>query len=331
VKPDVDFPEQYSMLALAESFYLKHILRSQDATRVLATLRTPASAEQLAGKHRLDPRFLEAALRMLAQRTPFLRFQRGKYNLTGRYDSGARAAFHQYLGAYRTNAVELAAILRDPSIAEGFVNRQEHARAFERTQTLSATVLIDLIIQLGLNHVLDLGCGTGGMLLELAERNPRFEGWGVDFNPWMCAAARRQVKAGAAKPRIRILRGDCRDLATSVPKAILRRIQTITAASLANEFCGDEGASAIAWLTGLKSTFPGRTLLISDYYGYLGGRRKRGKPNIALHDFAQLISGQGIPPPDLAAWKKIYRMADCAMVHAIEDRASSFFAHVIKL
>lgn len=115
---------------------------------------------------------------MLSQRTPFLRFQRGKYGLTGRYDSSARAAFHQYLGAYRTNAVELAAILRDPSIAEGLIDRRQHARAFEGTQTLSATMLIDLVIQLGLNHVLDLGCGTGGMLLELAKRNPQFEGWG---------------------------------------------------------------------------------------------------------------------------------------------------------
>jgi SAM-dependent methyltransferase len=331
VKRAVDFPAQYSMLALAESFYLTQILLALDATGVLTDLRTPAGAEQLAGMHRLDPRLLDAALQMLSQRTPFLRFQRGKYGLTDRYDSGARAAFHQYLGAYRTNAVELAAILRDPSIAESLIDRQQHARAFEQTQTLSATMLINLVIQLGLNHVLDLGCGTGGMLLELAERNQRFEGWGVDSNPWMCAAARRQAKSGAARPRIRFLHGDCRDLATSLPKTIQRRVQTITAASLANEFCGDEGASATAWLAGLKSIFPGRTLLIADYYGRLGGRRKRWKPNIALHDFAQLISGQGIPPPDLAAWKKIYRRADCAMVHAIEDRASSFFAHVIKL
>jgi hypothetical protein len=223
VKPRADFPEQYSMLALAESFYLTQILLALDATGVLAALRTPASAEQLAGKHRLDAQFLEAALRMLSQRTPFLRFQRGKYGLTGRYDAVARAAFHQYLGAYRTNAVELAAILRDPTIAEGFVDRQQHARAFEGTQTLSATMLIDLVTQLELNHVLDLGCGTGGMLLELAKRNRRFEGWGIDANPWMCAAARRQAKSGAARPRIRFLRADCRDLAATLPKAIVRR------------------------------------------------------------------------------------------------------------
>jgi hypothetical protein len=133
VKRAVDFPPQYSMLALAESFYLTQILLALDATGVLTALRTPASAEQLAGKHRLDPRFLEAALQMLSQRTPFLRFQRGKYGFTSRYDSGARAAFHQYLGAYRTNAVELAAILRNPSIAESLIDRQQHARAFEGT------------------------------------------------------------------------------------------------------------------------------------------------------------------------------------------------------
>ena len=88
----------------------------------------------------------------------------------------------------------------------------------------------------------------------------------------------------------------------------------------------------IAWLASLKSAFPGRTLLISDYYGgHPGGGQKPRKPDIALHDFAQLISGQGIPPPNLKAWRKIYHMADCAMVHAVEDRASSFFAHILRL
>jgi SAM-dependent methyltransferase len=319
------------MPSLAEAFYLTQILLALDSTGVLASLQKPASAAQLARKHRLDRRILLASLSMLARRTPYLRLAQGKYGLTGSFDADAKAAFHQYLGAYRRNAVELAAILRDPSVAESFVDRSAHAKAFEESLTLSATLLADLVSQLGLNHVLDLGCGSGGMLLELAARNPQFLGWGIDFSPWMCAAARRRIKAAKATGRIRIVQGDCRDPASGLSKAVTGRVRTITAASVANEFCGDDGAGAVAWLAGLKAAFPGRTLLIGDYYGRLGVRRKRWKPDIALHDFAQLISGQGVPPPDLAAWKKIYRKADCAIVHAIEDRASSFFAHVLKL
>lgn len=273
---------------------------------------------------------LDAALQLVERRTPYLKLRAGAYRLTPDYDANVRAAFHQYLGAYRPNVAALGSIMRAPSKAETFVDRRAHARAFERTKTLSATLLADIIAQLKLDDVLDLGCGTGEMLMDLAQRNPQFHGWGVDFNPWMCAAARRAISGANLTKRIQILRGDCRNPGAAVPQRIARRVQTIAAASLANEFCNDDGGAMIAWLTDLKAAFPDRTLLISDYYGQLN-RRGRGTPDIALHDFTQLISGQGVPPPDLRSWKKIYRAADCRLVHVFEDRRSAFFAHLVKL
>jgi SAM-dependent methyltransferase len=318
------------MLRLAEAFYLAHIMLAFDALGIIASLEKPLTVRQLVRRHRIDAQILEAALTLVGQRTPYLTLRAGTYRLARDYDANVRAAFHQYLGAYRPNVAALAAIMRSPAKAETFVDRRAHARAFERTRTLSATLLADIIAQLDLNDVLDLGCGTGEMLKDLAQRSPAFRGWGIDFNPWMCAAARRTIGDANLSKRIQILRGDCRNPSAAIPKRIARRVQTISAASLANEFCDDDGATMVAWLADLKAAFPDRTLLISDYYGQLN-RRGQQTPDIALHDFVQLISGQGVPPSDLRSWKKIYRAADCRLVHVFEDRRSAFFAHVVKL
>jgi hypothetical protein len=50
-----------------------------------------------------------------------------------------------------------------------------------------------------------------------------------------------------------------------------------------------------------------------------------------LHDYAQLISGQGVPPAGLDEWKAIYSEAGCRLAHVIEDRATPLFVHIVLL
>ena len=52
-----------------------------------------------------------------------------------------------------------------------------------------------------------------------------------------------------------------------------------------------------------------------------------------LHDIVQVISAQGIPPPDLEKWVAIYHAANCQLVHAYEGESSGieWFIHVVQL
>jgi hypothetical protein len=50
-----------------------------------------------------------------------------------------------------------------------------------------------------------------------------------------------------------------------------------------------------------------------------------------LHDYVQLISGQGIPPATAAEWRSIYSQAGCRLVHVIDDTSTTRFIHVIAL
>jgi SAM-dependent methyltransferase len=323
-------PARWSVFDLAEGFHLACALVALDRHGILKSLAHACAVRTLAARHRIDRGMLEAALQMLAARTDLIARNGDKYRLTRKYDAYARFAIGQYLRTYGANAIALDRILPRPGLAAALIDLRQHPIAFLETPAFSSVMLGDLIVQLGFNHVLDLGSGTGILLHDLAVRVPKFVGWGLDINPVMCAAARKRVRSVRAAVPIKIIRGDCYDPKSTVPAAIARQVRTITAASVANEFFGAGTDAAVAWLANLKKAFPGRILLIGDYYGRLG-HRKNPPRHIALHDFVQVISGQGVPPPTLAAWRKIYRAAGVALVHAIEDRGASCFVHLIKL
>jgi hypothetical protein len=76
---------------------------------------------------------------------------------------------------------------------------------------------------------------------------------------------------------------------------------------------------------------PDRPLLIADYYGRLGRKKGRISRETLLHDYAQLISGQGVPPASAVEWRSIYSRAGCRLVHIIEDKKTTRFVHILVL
>ena len=52
-----------------------------------------------------------------------------------------------------------------------------------------------------------------------------------------------------------------------------------------------------------------------------------------LQDMAQSISGQGIPPADVAQWAAVYEAAGCGLLHVYEGDSSgiAWFVHVVRL
>ena len=222
-------------------------------------------------------------------------------------------------------------MLRDPGCAAELVNRGHHALAFAAQQSPGVALLRDLALQLGLHRLVDLGCGAGALLLGLAERDPAFEGWGVDVNRVLCEEAQKAINERGLGERIRIVAGDASDPASVLPAETVARAEAVSAASLANEFFYDGDISVISWLRRLRACFPERVLLLSDYYGCLGRSAPPWRRRTLLHDFVQVISGQGVPPPDRVAWEAIYERAGCPLVHVVEDERRSFFGHIVRL
>ncbi|MGH2720383.1 MAG: RiPP biosynthesis methyltransferase ApyS [Actinomycetota bacterium] len=324
-------PDRLSTLDLVEAFHLGHAVSTLHELKVLALLNEPASAEEVAAELELDPGLLRGTLDYVAARTDLLSEADGRFVTTAEYADGARFLLDLYAGAYRSNAVQLERLLRQPSLAAKVVDRSRHARAFQGVGPRALGALPHIIRQLEFNHVLDVGCGPASLLLQLAEDDQQFAGWGLELNPAMRRAARAAVRAAGVGERVKILAGDSRDLEAALPPGIRPSIRAVTASHVANEMFGDGPGGAVSWLRGLRQALPGRPLLLSDYYGRLGSNAKGQRRETLLHDYVQLISGQGVPPARLIEWRAIYADAGCRLAHVIEDRTSTQFIHIVVL
>ncbi len=320
-----------SAFDLVEGLQLGHAAAALQRLGVLAAMDRFRTATALAEQFSLDAAMLAASLEFLAARSDLV-IKRGKrFRVAVGYDPAARFLLDLYAGAFAGNAVALSSLLRRSDKAGAAVDRARHASAFLHVPAGAETLPADLLRRLGKRAVLDLGCGPANLLRAMALSDPDFRGWGIDGNPAMCRNARRRLREAGVAGRVRILRGDAGAPTASLPEAVRAAVDAVVAGDLINEWCADGALEAVARLRRLRNEFPGRLLLIGDYYGRLGHTGRGEDPETLLHDYVQAISGQGIPPPDFRAWRTLYRAAGLRPVHCIEDSASSRFIHLLRL
>jgi len=324
-------PPRLSSLDLVEALQLGHAVTTLHDLDVLAALEQASSAEDLARKLRLDLMMLRGVLEYVAARTDLVRKLGDRFQVTGNYTSQSKFLLDLYGLAFGNNAVQLGTLLRRPALARGAVDLRRHARAFGQVQDSAVGALPGIIRQLGFNHLLDLGCGPASLLLQLTARDRAFIGWGLEVSPAMCQRARKRIRAAGVGKRIRVLQGDAFRPRSALPSIVRAQVQSVVASQLANELFGAGAARAVAWLRSLHATLPGRPLLLCDYYGRLGTRSSGASREVLLHDYVQVISGQGVPPPSLKEWRAIYSTAGCRLVHVMEDPATTLFVHLVVL
>jgi SAM-dependent methyltransferase len=320
---------KWSVFDLVEAYQLSRAVAVLNDLNVFGSTK-PFSAKQLAAKHGLNATLLAGVLEYVALRTTLLRrTARQRFVATG---NNSRFLIDLYTGAYGGTANQLAKILRDPAIAPASVDRIRYARAFESAGSVAQGILPDVISALEFNYTVDVGCGNGDLLLELARRNRSFIGWGIDSNPAVLKVARARLRMAHIGKRVRFLNADGTRLHEEIPASVTSQVQSITCCNFVNEMFAHGERQAINWFRELRKKFPGRPLLNCDYYGRLGQNRNRKlQRETLLHDYAQLISGQGIPPATMAQWGSIYSKSGCRLVHVIEDTSTTRFIHIIGL
>ena len=323
--------EPQSTLDFVEGFHLAHSIVALKDMGILEVMTEPIAVEVLAERFGVDELMLLRVLQYLSDRTDLIECQGEQYRTTDNYNTHTRFLVDQYIGAYGPNARQLVDILRCPQSAGDIVDRCKHALAFSALKGPSVAILSTIIQQLELNYILDLGCGPAALLFDLATNNQRFVGWGIDSSAEMCAEANAHAAKLGVSQRIAIYQGDATHFEDYVPSDVRRQIRTIVASSLLNEFFATDSRACIAFLRRLHEAFPGQTLIVSDYYGCLGASAKPWSRKTALHDFVQVISGQGVPPNNLGAWQAIYEEAGCGLVYSLEAQDDSGFIHIVRL
>jgi SAM-dependent methyltransferase len=326
---------KYGLLDLIEGYHLSHAVFFLHYERILPELTSPLFASQIALDHRFDETLTKLVLTYVAERTDLIiKLTDGRFVLGARYADLGRLNFEieQYIGTYGPNTRNLKSIIRNPTLASAYVDRESHMRAFERYDPTS--MISVLVGRLAPRFVLDIGCGVGHMLIHRAKVDQSIRGWGIDSNKAMIAAGTRQIAAAGVGARIVLLQGDCKEVGEIIPSQVRSGVDLITASSLFNEMFANGNNDVVQYLKRLGTWFPGRRLLIADYYGQLGKSSSELTPSCGfLHDFVQVISGQGVPPADLAEWLAIYQAGSCVVVDYLEGVNMEFrwFAHLVQL
>ena len=322
------------MFDLFEGFYLAHVVRCLHDEGLLEKLTEWHSVEELEDIHGLDNKTLQRLLWYAAQRSDIIQRENNRYRLAEPYQDYQRTGFliDQYLGAYAPNAVNLSQVIRTPETAGQWVDRVKHSKAFERLERPGFRVLPDVIRQLSISNLLDLGCGTGTLLTALAKDDINVHAWGIEQNQAMVAKANERIASMNLARQLTVIHGDCQNLEGCTSDTLRKQVQAICSASLLNEFFIHGSETLVDWLQKLRQLFPKRLLIVADYYGRLGYDCDDYPRHGLLHDFVQSISGQGVPPPNTKAWEQCYTKAGARLIESVDGEGGvPWFIHLVAL
>jgi SAM-dependent methyltransferase len=334
--PPITVASDESVLTLLDGYFATKVLYSMHRCGALAMIEIPMSAASVARALDVDAVWLETALEFLAlrttvvQRLPDHRFQAAclPYENLG-------FALDKFVGAY-------GPCLEHDGPAPEAVDGHQLAKAFERVTSertaLSSrpSTIATLVEQWDVAaDVVDLGCGSGGVLVELATRSSAFRGIGVDQNASMVEAARRALAEFQLDGQVDVLEGDAVSQLSSLPPDRLRAVTAVHARSFFNACFGVGPRHAAEEVRALSRLFAGRLLFVDDYYGELGRQAaSSATPRWAvLQDIVQSWSGQGIPPGTRDEWAEVYAFGGARLLHSYEDELDGFrrFIHVVRL
>lgn len=322
-------------LAIIEGFYLAKVLDFFLRTGALDLLRNWATANEVATRLDRDPVLIRALLEFAVEGSDVvIRDRRDRYRLNPKYLAWSALGFQieKFVGAYGPSFTLLDERTLPAGGLGAGVNGARLAAAYAGLDPSGPSIVGKLIGEWAPASLLDLGCGVANLLLELARSNKAFRGWGIDANDSMCNTARARIAAAGMGDRISVWQGRVENL-----KALdeITDASVIHAGSLLNALFWPDRSRAVRLVTDLSQAFPERLLFVSDYYGRLTYRRRIGRSfrHAMIQDMAQVVSGQGVPPPDLAGWAAVYLEAGATLVSVTEGEHDGlrWFLHVVRL
>jgi SAM-dependent methyltransferase len=180
--------------------------------------------------------------------------------------------------------------------------------------------VLKVIQRIGGRYVLDLGCGAGGFLIQLALRWPDGAGAGIDMNAGVVSEAQANAERCGIADRVSF---HCARLSAepmAISESVLEKVDTLTAMYLLHEFGGAGGADAIvSVMSGLRQQFQGRKLLMLEGAradpAALGAAPPRTHAQLD-YSFIHPLSRQG-PLRTPAEWQEIITKAGATLLERI--------------
>jgi ubiquinone/menaquinone biosynthesis C-methylase UbiE len=248
----------------------------------------------------------------------------------------ARGLLELYVGGYAGLMANLGPLLRRQiTIDDPRLDRSaRHAAAGTEDMTCVRVVpqVIEVLKEQGIERILDLGCGTGGFLIQWA-RLTGGGGAGVDVSESALAAARIHAAEHGLEDRLSFHHGEVGTDALPLADDVVRRTDALTAMFMLHEF-GRAGDAAIARvLAALRAQFAGKILIALEMQPVdvfaLNGHPPPAMDALDYH-FIHPLSRQGEPRPK-DAWEAIYERAGMKLLRVRRPKDSPLLIHVVQM
>ena len=239
------------LVGTIQGHYAGEALRALLRLGVLEALATPREVRSLARRAGVDPALLEPVLEFLRRTTDVVvRDRAGRYRLGAPSLPEIAFQLEKFIGAYGPSLRGLDATLGG---ARSRVAPDDGAlaRAFAAVAGVPS-LQAGLLRGLGVRGLLDLGCGPGSLLVDLA-RDASFRGIGVDSSAAMCRLARSRLRAAGVQGRVTIRQGDATRLRRALAGLDPDAIDAVHGRSLLNALFARGPARAVGFLRELRA------------------------------------------------------------------------------
>lgn len=122
----------------------------------------------------------------------------------------------------------------------------------------------DKFTELGVKRLVDLGCGTAGVLSEFVKMDPNLHGVGVDIVQEGLDEARRRVDEIGIGDRVTLVHGDITKPETYADA--LGEVDAFNAMMVVHEFLRDGEDFMVKILADMKAAFPGAYMITTEFH-----------------------------------------------------------------
>ena len=323
---------------------MSFLLSSFHDTGVFELLKDlkPKSTKEISKKLSLNKLILESGLNFLVNAdNSIIKDKNGKYQMTelGKkriFSDQAMAMALGAVGAYHVLLTNFTSTMKNELIyGKDFIR---DGRLVAKSSVLTGKANYSWIAQkiwdLKVDTVVDLGCGSGDIIIDFCKRQKSFRGIGLDIDPQAIQVAKENVKKNQLDDRIELVTGDMLDPSTYSHKIESKGEKVAFNAIMAlHEFLIHGEIAVVNVLKKMKKEFPGSYFILGEFNRCTDEEFSK----IPIYERMHMLFYQeiihGLTDQDLASldtWKKMFNEADVKLLEYKSDFPFRLVEYVLK-
>ena len=330
--------------SIRRGYALAFLLYSFHDTGVFEYLKDgkPKSAKNISNKLKLNEKILTCGLNFFVHADNSIsKDKNGNYILTkiGKdriFANQTMAMSLGAVGAYNVILTQYSSAMQEKKFyGKDFVR---DGRLVAKSSVLTGRAnypwVVEKLKELNVETVVDLGCGSGDIIIDFCKRHQGLNGVGLDINPGAIAEATERVNKAGLSKRITLIEGDMINPRTYSNKIKNKGNKLAFNAIMAlHEFLRDGKKAVISILKKMKREFPNSYFILGEFNKCNDEEFKKIPLTERMHMlfYQEIIHGltnQGLA--NMESWKKMFSEADVKLLEVKDNFPFRLVEYVLR-